>query len=307
MGQYVRDLERCANLAPSRRRHRADARRPVLQRAPPRMPELQDPRRRASRLAEHDRVGQGRSVARRGSSRSTGACTTTSTSTGLATSARALTAEGDRGAQLHLVLRRSAASSPAATAARRPASRSRRSTRRCRPAGCSIAWWPVSGRVQRVYLYHWSATTAHDTWDSALDQSRVARRARRWPCSSASSRTATPVVCSGGTGFACRRSPNPLRSVCRRSRPTSARRHRACRERPTSSPRDRVFFGGVIGALARTGLVDLVATAARPLAVGDFAVNVAGAALIGWLAPLMRRQPPRYRDTGSGAPASAVR
>ncbi|HZO35913.1 MAG TPA: hypothetical protein VFB41_03440 [Solirubrobacteraceae bacterium] len=27
---------------------------------------------------------------------------------------------------------------------------------------------PLSGRIQRVYLYHWSSSTGHDTWDSAL-------------------------------------------------------------------------------------------------------------------------------------------
>jgi len=63
-----------------------------------------------------------------------------------------------------------------------------------------------------------------------------------------------------------------------------------------------VFCGGVLGALARAGLVEAWPPRAGHWPWVTFAVNIAGAALIGWLAGHYRGQMrgPGYRFWGSG-------
>ena len=63
-----------------------------------------------------------------------------------------------------------------------------------------------------------------------------------------------------------------------------------------------VFCGGVLGALARAGLVEAWPSRAGHWPWVTFAVNVTGAALVGWLASRYSGQlrGPRYRLWGSG-------
>jgi CrcB protein len=64
---------------------------------------------------------------------------------------------------------------------------------------------------------------------------------------------------------------------------------------PAFDPRElgAIFAGGCIGALARAGLAEAVAVEPGRWPWATFAVNVAGAALLGWLAT--RLEPSRRR------------
>ena len=73
-------------------------------------------------------------------------------------------------------------------------------------------------------------------------------------------------------------------------------------DRARSRELGAVFCGGVLGALVRAGLVEAWAPPAGHWPWLTFTVNVAGAALVGWLASRYsgHLREPRYRLWGSG-------
>src|SRR6478609_8063489 len=90
-----------------------------------------------------------------------------------------------------------------------------------------------------------------------------------------------------------------------RTRPTNAMtRFRASIAAFERSPRNAtaVFCGGVLGALARAALVEAWPPRAGHWPWVTFSVNIAGAALIGWLASHYsgHLRGARYRFWGSG-------
>ena len=185
VGARLRDLERGqplrrADVPPAR------ARRRLLARDPARMPELPRPRRRAARPAEHGLVGAGLPPRRARPSRSSGACTTTSTPTAahdrltramLRATKRQDVADRDRRHR-----RRNNRSRVALPGVARP--RREGDALRLRAARAAS-----SPRIKRVYLYHWNDQPGPRSWDSALVAANGRSRGRLTTCFA--------IVCGG--------------------------------------------------------------------------------------------------------------